>query len=147
GYFNFVLQPAFSVEGEVEGILIHAIEVTEQVLSRQEVERRERLLQVAQRAANAGSFEWNLETMEAYWSDDFYEVHGISRDMEPGYETWKALLLPPDLERFEKQLAEVVSKHEQLMVSEYRTIASGGSQRWISNHGRLFYNDAGELVR
>src|SRR5262249_10405166 len=116
GYFNFVLQPAFSVDGEVEGILIHAIEVTEQVVARQEVERRERLLQVAQRAANAGSFEWNVETMESHWSDDFYEVHGIPRDTRPSYDAWRKLVVPADLERFELQLAEAVSRREQLMV-------------------------------
>jgi PAS domain S-box-containing protein len=147
GYFNFVLQPAFSVTGEVEGILVHATEVTEQVLARQEVERRERLLQVAQRAANAGSFEWNLETMESNWSDDFYEVHGISRDTKPGYETWKALLDPDDLARFEEQMKAAVAGRESIMVSEYRTVAADGSPRWISNHGRLFYDDAGKLVR
>lgn len=147
GYFNFVLQPAKNVNGEVEGILIHAIEVTEQVLARQEVERRERLLQVAQRAANAGTFEWNVDLNESYWSDDFYEVHGISRDTRPGYEAWKTLLLPEDLEQFEDDLREAVRKRETLIVSEYRTIGQNGSQRWIANHGRLFYNEAGRLIR
>jgi PAS domain S-box-containing protein len=147
GFFNFVLQPAFNVNGDVEGILVHATEVTEQVLSRQEVERRERLLQVAQRAANAGSFEWNLETMESYWTDDFYEVHGISRKTRPGFEAWRSLLVPEDLEYFEDHLRNAVAKREPLMVSEYRTIADDGSQRWLSNHNRLFYNDDGRLVR
>ena len=34
GYFNFVYQPIRNTSGEVEGILVHAVEVTEQVLAR-----------------------------------------------------------------------------------------------------------------
>ena len=147
GYFNFVLQPAFNVNGQVEGILIHVIEVTEQVQARQEVERRERLLQVAQRAANAGSFEWNVETMESYWSDDFYEVHRIGRDTKPGYQAWTALVLPEDLQNFEVQLNQAVSRRDEVLVTEYRTVTPDGSQRWISNHGRLFYGQTGKLIK
>lgn len=40
GYFNFVYQPLVSAAGTVYGILIHAVEVTEQVRARQEVERK-----------------------------------------------------------------------------------------------------------
>jgi PAS domain S-box-containing protein len=49
GFFNFVYQPLYNSNREVEGILLHAVEVTEQVRSRQ---RTEELLQQleAQRA-------------------------------------------------------------------------------------------------
>ncbi len=38
GYFNFVYQPYVDADGKVEGIMVHGVEVTEQVLSRQKVE-------------------------------------------------------------------------------------------------------------
>ena len=38
GYFNFVYQPYLDTDGKVEGIMVHGVEVTEQVLSRQKVE-------------------------------------------------------------------------------------------------------------
>jgi PAS domain S-box-containing protein len=37
-FFNFIYQPVCSPEGEVEGILMHAVEVTEQVWARQQTE-------------------------------------------------------------------------------------------------------------
>ena len=40
GYFNFVYQPLLDAEGKVYGILTHAVEVTDQVLSRKEVEQK-----------------------------------------------------------------------------------------------------------
>ncbi len=43
-FFNFVYQPARNSAGEVDGILVFALEVTEQVRSRKEAEIREELL-------------------------------------------------------------------------------------------------------
>jgi signal transduction histidine kinase len=44
-WFNFVYQPARNAGGEVDGILVFAIEITEQVRSRKEAEIREQLLE------------------------------------------------------------------------------------------------------
>ena len=38
GYFNFVYQPYLDTHGSVEGIMVHGVEVTDQVLSRQKNE-------------------------------------------------------------------------------------------------------------
>ena len=40
GYFNFVYQPLHDADGRVYGILTHAVEVTDQVLARQQVEQK-----------------------------------------------------------------------------------------------------------
>lgn len=50
GFFNFVFQPLRDVDGSVEGILIHAVEVTGQVRARREVEvKAEELARLARR--------------------------------------------------------------------------------------------------
>ena len=40
-YLNFVYQPSFSSHGNIEGILVHAVDVTEHVLARKRVEESE----------------------------------------------------------------------------------------------------------
>lgn len=49
GFFNFVIQPTRDAAGSVDGLMIHAFEVTEQVLARREIERL-----AAERAAILG---------------------------------------------------------------------------------------------
>jgi PAS domain S-box-containing protein len=44
GYFNFVYQPSRTAEGVVDGVMVFAIEITEQVLSRKELEKSEQAL-------------------------------------------------------------------------------------------------------
>lgn len=43
-YFNFTYHPIRDISGEVEGIFVHAVDVTELVRARQKVEENERLL-------------------------------------------------------------------------------------------------------
>jgi signal transduction histidine kinase len=40
GYFNFVYHPLLDAAGSVRGLMMHAVEVTDQVLARKEVERK-----------------------------------------------------------------------------------------------------------
>ena len=44
-YFNFVFQPSRNASGDVDGILVFAVEITEQVRARKELEIREQLLE------------------------------------------------------------------------------------------------------
>ena len=139
GYFDFVLQPAFNVNGGVEGILIHVTEVTQQVLARQEVEKREQLLQIAQRAAKAGSFEWNIETGELHWTPDYYDLHGVPRSVKPSYDQWLSLVHPEDREQADARVQETLRDRKEILENEYR-VEAGGTERWIATHGRIFYD-------
>ena len=44
-YFNFVYQPAFNIEGEIDRIFGHGVDVTQQVLARKKIEENENQLQ------------------------------------------------------------------------------------------------------
>src|SRR6266567_2938728 len=44
-YYNFVYQPLRTAQGDIEGILVHSVEVTEQVLARRRVEELNRQLE------------------------------------------------------------------------------------------------------
>ncbi len=41
-YFNYVYQPSHNSEGETDGILVHGVDVTEQVLARKKIEESEK---------------------------------------------------------------------------------------------------------
>ena len=50
GYFSFVLQPLRSMNGQTEGILIHAVEVTDQVFVRRALDEARQAAEAANRA-------------------------------------------------------------------------------------------------
>jgi PAS domain S-box-containing protein len=54
-YMNFVYQPLLNEDGSVGGIMIHAVEVTDQVLARRDMERRASQLDCTTRRMTRGS--------------------------------------------------------------------------------------------
>ncbi|MCA1723800.1 MAG: PAS domain-containing protein, partial [Thermomicrobia bacterium] len=102
GYFNFVGQPIRDTDGRIEGILIHAVEVSAQVMARQQAEHlvreldheRERFA-LAQKAARIGTFEWDIPTDRIVWTPELEALYGLPLGGFAGrYEHWAARLHP-----------------------------------------------------
>ena len=67
--------------------------VTERAAREHEVRRHQEALAEAQRIANLGSWQWNLATGTARWSDQFFEICGLSpSEVTPTRERFLALL-------------------------------------------------------
>ena len=60
-YFDFVYQPVRDSAEQIEGILVHAVEVTDKVLARRTIAESEERLRLAQSAAQIGTWEWDAE--------------------------------------------------------------------------------------
>lgn len=58
-YFDFVCQPMVDDNGALDGIFIHAVDLTETVLSRRAAETSQERLRLAHEAAQIGTWEWN----------------------------------------------------------------------------------------
>src|SRR6266576_2970159 len=58
-FFNFIYQPVRNQAGAVEGIFVHAVEVTDHVLARRAMEKNETRFHLAQAAAQIGTWEWD----------------------------------------------------------------------------------------
>jgi PAS domain S-box-containing protein len=63
-YYNFVYQPLRSAQGDIEGILIHSVEVTEQVLARRRVEELNRQLEAEKDALRQAEQEAQVRAAE-----------------------------------------------------------------------------------
>ena len=104
-YWDFVYQPIRNAGGEIEGILVHGVDVTERVLSRRAIETSERVLhenelrlRLAQQAAGIGTFEWNLLTNENRWTPELEAMYGLAPGGFGGtQEDWTRLLHPEDV--------------------------------------------------
>ncbi|QHT68906.1 PAS domain-containing protein [Rhodocytophaga rosea] len=63
-YYNFVYQPTRNLEGQIDGILVFAYEVTQQVLARKQVEKNEEHLQQLNAALAASNEELSATNEE-----------------------------------------------------------------------------------
>jgi PAS domain S-box-containing protein len=66
------------VEGEVlKGFLGTAMDITEQELLTQELERQQAYLTEAQKLTHTGSWVWNLSTDERFWSEETFRIFEV----------------------------------------------------------------------
>ena len=81
-YFNFVYQPSHNSEGKIDGILVHGVDVTEQVLTRKKIEESEKQLeqkviqrteQLEEKNAELQKMNKELETFNYISSHDLQE--------------------------------------------------------------------------
>ena len=108
GYFNFVYQPTRNVGGEVDGILIHAVDVTDQVMARREVESREEQFRVLANSIPQMAWMANADGELFWYNRRWYEYTGTTIEDMRGW-GWKSIhdpdLLPVVIERYQHSLA------------------------------------------
>ncbi len=128
------------VDGEVVGMFVQAIDVTDRV----EAQRR---MDEAQRLANLGSWSWDLETDEMTWSDESYRIFGVDpREFTPRRILVLQFVHPHDIdtamsEAAEARVARVDYQHR------FRIVRPDGQVREIESHGHVTVDEEGRAVR
>jgi PAS domain S-box-containing protein len=99
------------------------------------------LLSEAQRIANIGSWEWNIKTGEAYWSDQMYRIFGEEKGkFVPSYEGFIRRIHPDDRKLVEDVIGEAINKVTSYSV-EFRVIPEGQPERTVFARADLFIDE------
>jgi PAS domain S-box-containing protein len=139
--------PIFGDDGAVRQAVVTLTDITEQKKVEEELRSGRELLNQAQRAAHMGSFDLNLKTNRVLWSPELAELFGFASGTGSAtHEQWQQLVLPEDLERTQKTLADTMRTGES--VAEYRIRRKNDHEiRWVESRARVFFDDAGEPLR
>ncbi|MGB3491374.1 MAG: PAS domain S-box protein [Elainellaceae cyanobacterium] len=126
------------------------LQQTNRELERRVAERTAQIQQVnsrlslALRAAHAGTWEWDMQTNEFFWSDENYRLIGYEpRSCDSTYANWLNAIHPDDVERVEAQVSHVVEQEEALNL-EYRVLLPDGKVRWLGDLGEIVYDADGQ---
>jgi PAS domain S-box-containing protein len=135
------------VEGEVlKGFLGTAMDITEQELLTQELERRQAHLTEAQKLTHTGSWAWRLaDRKTVHLSEEWYRIYGF--DPAEGAPTWEEYLerVHPEDRLNWKGIIEraIVEKADYEL--EFRIVIPNGKVKWIHTVGHPVLSDAGDL--
>lgn len=152
-YSDFVIQPIYD-RGGVEGILLHAVDVTAQVQARNAMQRHaaelaksEARLRLALEAGHMGSWEWEIATNRLQWTPTLERMHGLEPGTFGGTSAdLEKLIHREDLPRFRAAIRRTIKQHTPLHV-EHRIVRPDGSVRWIEKRGTIMRDDFGRPVR
>ncbi|MBI5684187.1 MAG: PAS domain-containing protein [Verrucomicrobia bacterium] len=104
-------------------------------------------LRLAQTAANAGAWEWDLRTNKNIWSDGLWQVYGLTpHSCKPSYETWRQTIHPDDRASVEIAVQDAARAGRELAI-EWRVRDADGTERWLMLRGQALRDAAGAVAR
>jgi PAS domain S-box-containing protein len=142
-YFDFLYYPLKEEDGVISGVIVTVTEVTEKVQSRQNIERNEERLNIVIEASELGTWELNVKTREATYSDRYLEIiGGYTEPVKLTYDELLAHLHPDDMNIRNKAVKDAIATGN--LHYEARMVWNDKSIHWMEGKGKVFYDDAGE---
>jgi PAS domain S-box-containing protein len=141
-----LLATAFALLAGVVGYQLAAVlggAIERAQRAQQESEAR---LHLAQEAAKAGTWEWDLGTNDNTWSEELWKLYGLApHSVVPSYQAWLAVVHPDDRARAEQSIQEAARQGSELDL-EWRVRDPDGSERWLLSRGQPIREASGERV-
>lgn len=104
-------------------------------------------LEVTQRVAHLGWWEWDIQNDRIVWSDSLYEVMGLrSGEFGGTLEAFLEGVHPDDRAAMRDRLGATLKRGEQF-VHEFRTLDKDGKVRYLSSQAKLSRDGYGWPVR
>ncbi len=121
--------------------------IIERLEASEKLKQSEQRFLLAQRAANIGSWEWDIETGNLFWSDTIETMFGF-REGEFGktYDDFMESVHPDDREYVANSVNNCLENQKDYDI-EHRIIWPDGSIRWLSEVGDAQRDDEGKAVR
>jgi len=133
-------------DGRMRGRLWYHVDITPLKNSEDAFRESEERLRLAQEAANAGTWEWDLTTNANYWSEKTYQLY----DLDPGtlsasYDTWLSSVDPRDRSAVANVIREASEKGESIN-AEWRVNLKEGGERWLLSRGQPQFDRNGRII-
>lgn len=139
--------PILDENGTVREWVGTCADVTDARRALEMLRERDEQLRLALTAGKAGTWRWELETKEAFWSEEYCSVFGL----EPGsikasFESWFDAVHPDDREHVKATVAAAIEGKQDLALA-YRIVLPDGNIRWVAGRAQLFVDERGNPVR
>jgi PAS domain S-box-containing protein len=137
------------VEGEIlKGFLGTAMDVTEQELLTQELERQQTYLTEAQKLTHTSSWAWRVSDRNlVHLSAEWYRVFGCDpSDGPPNWEKRLDLVHPDDRLAWKNTIERAIAEKTDYDVT-FRIVLPGGIFKWIHTAGHPVLTATGDLVQ
>ena len=144
---NLTLSPIFSDEGELTHYVGIQNDITDRVEAEHAVARTKQRLHLGQEYANIGTWEWDIQTGELFWTETIPPLFGYARgELETSFDNFLAALHPDDRQSVLDAIDACI-EHEQPYAIEHRVVWPDGSVRWLSEYGAVERAETGEPLR
>jgi PAS domain S-box-containing protein len=139
--------PLLGPGGEVREILAVGTDITERKQTERALALSEARFRLACQAADAGAWEWDLQTGSQVWSEELWRLYGLSpRSCEPSWESWRQSVHPDDRDLV-AEAVRTASREARGLVAEWRVCSADGAVRWLMLRSQPQHDCGGNLSR
>lgn len=122
-------------------------EIEEHRQTADKLRRSEQFLRNAQRVAQIGSWEFDVQTGQTYWTEELYHIHGFDpRQPPPTPEQVLTYIHPDDHQLHEDAIRIPISQGKPFEVN-LRIVRNDGEIRYVNARGGAIFNEAGEMIK
>ena len=132
--------------GEPAHFLSVIVDVTERKRAEEALKESETRLSIAHAVAGVGSWDLDMVNEEMYWSDQTYEILGLSpAQVAPSASQFLPLIHHEDRADVDATMETTLEdRHDTEM--EYRIVRPDGAQRTVVSRNQVEVDEAGQLV-
>ncbi|MDO1449033.1 PAS domain S-box protein [Rhodocytophaga aerolata] len=139
-YVNFIYKAMHDVTGKINGILVFAYEITEQLLARKKIEQSEQNLRLALEAGKMGTWQLDLQTNESIRSLQHDQLFGYTSLLPHwGLEQFVNHAEPAEQPRVQELFKKALTTGE--LNAEIQIRRTDGTTRWLVLRGQTFYEE------
>jgi PAS domain S-box-containing protein len=120
-------------------------DITEQVKAEELLRQSEQRLQNAERLAQLGHWQWDLNSDQVIWSEECYRIFDQRRDIALTHATAHQVVVVEDRERVAQGTKQHLSEKKGGTV-EFRIVRSDGELRIIRSVSEVVLDDEGEPI-
>ncbi len=107
---------------------------------------RDTELRLSHAAAKMGSWTWDLERDQMFWSPEFRALHALPEDAVASGDAGYDLVHPEDRERAQREFWATLRSSATVFQSEHRSLTADGRVLWLQVRGRIRRNSGGEAT-
>ncbi|MEH6986939.1 EAL domain-containing protein [Cytobacillus firmus] len=119
-------------------------EIVECDIHKTEIMKIKNNLNQAQKIANIGSLEYDVETDKGFWTDQLFQIFGLKpqKDFFPDYQMYLSYIHQDDHPAFEKQFNRLLKEKDSVDLV-CRMIRQDGEERYIHHRADYFADEDG----
>ncbi len=133
--------------GDQKCMLSVVLDITERKQFEETLRKSEERYALAQKAANIGSWDWDLVKGTLTWSDTMEQLFGfLPGEFTGTYERFLESVHPEDRNSVEKAVKDSLENDNEYAI-EYRIVWPNGTVRWMSAAGNVMKDGSGRSFR
>jgi PAS domain S-box-containing protein len=133
--------------GEDQLVLVSLEDITDRKRAEEALRQNQERYALAQRAANIGSWDWDISAGDLHWSDQIEPMFGFARgEFVATYDGFLRSVHPDDRQYVVDSVNACVNEGEDYDI-EHRIIWPDGTVRWVSETGDVIRDEEGKAIR